>query len=324
MTERSDTYWSEEEVQRRLGAVREELLEFLRERTRLEWFEQKVRWRLSRQFIWPASPESSHYTLEKAVAGNVSVEAFRKHLEKRKRSITEAIERYNHAVTRKLEVELGCERSDFDDAQMEELRRRRITFQGVRDELRRRARVLGPDSDPSLIPETLSLRLAILTEEVRVSIFHDVAALVADEHADARGGMTPVDREILAMETELRLRCLDRYHVARLLAVNYSEGRRFLALDRLLEDYRELRTSRAAGEPDPVARARAAILRDVLQRSIAFLEEIFPSSTGTHDREMRLLRTSDVDGDARSSGEGDARSSGEGDARSSGEGDSPG
>ena len=50
--------WTQDEVDERLAAVREALLHFLGERHRLEWFEHRVRWRLSRRYIWPArSPE---------------------------------------------------------------------------------------------------------------------------------------------------------------------------------------------------------------------------------------------------------------------------
>jgi hypothetical protein len=290
MTQNHDDYWSEEEIAQRLEAVRDELLAFLRERTRLEWFEHKVRWRLSRQYIWPAGGESSEERLDEAVEDDVGVEAFHAHLAERKRSISEAIERYNHAVRRRLEVVEGVPVARFSPHAREQLRQRRITFQGVHDELRRRARALTPESRPELIPELLSLRLAILAEDARGEVFGAVAGLLADERADQED-LSPEDRELAALEIELRLRCLDRYHVARLLAVNYSEARRFLQVDELLAWYQELaRQRRQAAAESPRDEARARLLREVIGRSLGFLEEIFPRAAGTHEKERALLR----------------------------------
>jgi len=290
----ADPYWTQDELDRRLLKVREALLEFLRERTRLDWFKQKVRWRLSRRYIWSAAAQDVSATLEEAVEGNAGVVAFRNHLETRKRSISEAIERYNHAVRRHLEETRGQPVDAFDAAAREQLRQRRITFQGIRDELRRRAQKLTRESGPELIPEILSLRLGILTEEMRDQIFSEVAALVADEFSDSRGGLPSDERDLVALETELRLRFFDRCHAARLLAVNYAEARRFLELDTLLAWYRDLIYERNM-DPDgtnPKREATIAVLRDVLQRSLLFLEEIYPSSVGAHDREQASLRTS--------------------------------
>ncbi len=284
-----DEYWSQDEVAKRLEAVREELLGFLRERTRLEWFEQKVRWRLSRRYIWPGGADSS--ALDQAVEGDVGVEAFREHLARRKRTISEAIERYNHAVRRHLEVVLGRPVNQFGAAERDRLCQQRITFQGIHDELRRRGRDLTASSGPELIPELLSLRLAILNADARREVFSAVAATLADERADQQGDMGPEERELIAFEIELRLRCLDRYHVTRLLAVNYPEGRRFMKVDRLLERYQELIRQRASlTEPDPWVEARLVVVREVAERSLGFLEQIFPKTEGTHERERAVLR----------------------------------
>lgn len=297
---KDNAYWTQEELDRRLQNVRDVLLEFLRERTRLDWFKHKVRWRLSRRYIWSAAAEDVSSMLEQAVEGNAGVVAFRKHLETRKRSIAEAIEKYNHSVRRHMEVEHGQPVEQFDAAAREELRQRRITFQGIRDELRRRAHALTPESGPDLIPEILSLRLAILTEDVRDQIFSEVAALVADEVSDSHGGLSQEEREILALGMELRMRFLDRCNAARLLAVNYAEARRFLQLDALLSWYRELVYQRQleGAEPDANLAASSVILREVLQKSLDFLEATYPTSQGTHDRERASLRTADPPDDS--------------------------
>jgi hypothetical protein len=219
------------------------------------------------------------------------VKAFHTHVVERQRTITNAIERYNHALRRHMEETLGVSAREFDDAAREELHRRRITFQGTRDELRRIARQVGRGSDPELVPELLSLRLALLTEDVRDEIFGGVAALVADERTSAGEEMSVDERELTAMEIELRLRCLDRYHVARLLAQNYAEARRFMDLDALLQSYRDLaREERDSEDPDAIRLGKMALLREVLSKSIARLEQIFPASAGTHTRESLLLR----------------------------------
>jgi hypothetical protein len=278
-------YWRDE-VPRRLAIVRESLLDFLRLRTRLEWFKRKARWRLSRKQIWPGTGAEDRAALEEAVDGAAGVGAFQKHVLERQRTISDAIERYNRAVRRAMEEELGVPAREFDETAKEELRRRRITFQGMRDELHRLAREVGPDAGPELVPELLSLRIALLTEDVRDELFSGVAALVADERADADDDTSVERRELTALEIELRLRCLDRYHAARLLAQNYDEARRLMGFDEMLERYRQL----ARGEPDEVGLAKAAIIREVLLRNIGWLEEIFHNSAGTHTHEMLLLR----------------------------------
>ena len=106
-TTTTDTHWTDEVLAERLAVVREALLDFLRERTRLELFKHKVRWRLSRQHIWPGPPEVREATLAEAVEGDFGVEAFRKHIAKHQQVISKAIERYNHAVRRHLEDRRG-------------------------------------------------------------------------------------------------------------------------------------------------------------------------------------------------------------------------
>jgi hypothetical protein len=283
--------WSQEELDKRLAAVREALLQFLSERHRLEWLEHKVRWRLSRRFIWPArSREERAALLDEAVAGDVSVEAFRDYLTSQQRSISDAIERYNHAVRRNYEEEAGKPVADFGSDERGELRRRRITFQGTRDELCRVARTLRQDSPVDRFPELLSLRLAILTREVRDEIFSEAAAFVADEAADAED-LDEETRDLLAYRAERWLRCHDQYHVARLLAKNYAEARRLMSYDDLLNRLQELvAEERETPEPSLKLRERIAVLRGVLRRYTAFLEEIFPASADTHTREATVLR----------------------------------
>ena len=210
---------------------------------------------------------------------------------RQQRTISDAIERYNHALRRHAEEKAGRPLAELDEATREELRRRRITFQGIRDELLRVARWVTADSRPSLLPELLSLRLAILVEEVRDEIFSYVSATVAEEHADTSVDIAPAERDLVAFQTELRLRCLDRYHVAKLLAETYDEGKRFMKLDALVEQYQALaRELRGVDSPDPIRAARLELYREVLAKTVAFLEEIFPSTAGTHDRITALLR----------------------------------
>jgi len=291
----TEVRWTDAEVAKRLEGVREVLLDFLRLRTRLELFRRKARWRLSRRHVWPGASAADRDALDEAVDSAASVEAFRTHVTERQRTITEAIERYNYALRRHMEEALGVSAGEFDDEAREELRRRRITFQGTRDELRRLARQVGRDSGPELVPELLSLRLGLLTEDVRDEIFSAVAALVADERSGAGDEMSASQRELATMEIELRLRCLDRYHVARLLAQNYAEGRRFMELDGLLQRYRDLaREEHDSEKQDAVRLGKMAILREVLSKSIAWLEQIFPQTAGTHTREMLLLRRAEA------------------------------
>jgi hypothetical protein len=286
----SPVRWTPEDVERSLQDVRDELLDFLKERTRLDWFKHKVRWRLSRKFIWPGAPEGFREKLDQAVEHDAGVEAFMEHLEERHRAIATAIERHNLAIQRLMEQQWGVPVSRFNPEALAELRRRRITFQGTRDELLRRARELTPESGTELIPELLSLRLAILSEDVRDEIFSQVAAILAGEKADRDPDMTPAARDRLAQAIELRLRCLDRYHVARLLAENYPEARRLMNVDPLLQRFETLRQAeREAGTVDPGREENLATLREVLLKMLAFLEQIFPTSAGTHERERRLL-----------------------------------
>jgi hypothetical protein len=290
-TPRVASGWSDEELARRLDAVRDALLHFLRERHRLGSFKQKIRWRMSRRFIWPGKPEEREALLREAVEDDASVDAFRDYLAGQQRTITDAIERYNLAVRRNMEETLGRRMGQLDAEELEELRRRRITFQGVRDELRRRAGQLEEMSGLDALPELLSLRLAILTEDARDEILGEVGAFIADRAADADPEMSREDRDLIAMRTELWLRCLDQYHVARLLAKNYAEARRLMGFDSLMKRLRQLATD---GPDSPGAdqnrRRKIEILRSVLRKYLTFLEEIFPASRGTHSRESAVLR----------------------------------
>jgi hypothetical protein len=283
--------WTQKEVDERLAAVRAALLHFLGERHRLEWFEHKVRWRLSRRYIWPAgSPEERETLLNEAVEDDVSVEAFRDYLVTQQKTIANAIERYNHAVRRHMEQELSKPLGEFSDKERTQLRRRRITFQGTRDELCRVARDVRADSSPTLIPELLSLRLAILTHDVRDQIFGEAAAFVAYDAADAND-LAEEERDLIAVRTVLWLRCLDQYHVAKLMADTYTEARRLMDFDELIERLQQrVREERDSPGADATRVERIEIIRDVLRRYIEFLEESFPSSAGTHTREATILR----------------------------------
>jgi len=173
--------WTEDDVAQALDRVRAALLGFLRERTRLDWFKHKVWWRLSRRYIWPGAPEGAREIVEEKVLRDAGVSALVEHLRRRQREISDAIERYNTAVQRLMERQRGVPAAEFDEASRLELNQRRITFQGTREELLRRARGLTEESGPELFPDLLCLRLAILTEDVRENIFHEVSARVADE-----------------------------------------------------------------------------------------------------------------------------------------------
>jgi hypothetical protein len=134
------------------------------------------------------------------------------------------------------------------------------------------------------------MRLAILSEEVRDQIFSEVAAIIATDRADELG-LSGFERTLLAEETELRLRALDRFHVARLLASSYAEGRRFMGIDELMEVFGALAAEerkdpgREQGRP-----RRLDTLRAVLNTELSYLEQIFPKTAGTHDRDRSLLR----------------------------------
>lgn len=285
----SSVRWTQRDVDQRLDKVREVLLSFLRSRTRLDWFKHKVRWRLSRRTIWPGGPEGLD-ALMAAVDRDAGVEALVSHLAAERAAIVGAIEHYNTAVRRLMEQEVGSEVSVFDPEAMGKLRQARITFEGTRDELLRRARDLTPNSEPELVPEILSMRLALVSEEVRDEIFSEVAAIVAGERADL-ADLTSEQREGLAEELELRLRALDRFHVASLLAESYAEARRFMEIDRLMETFERLHHDElAAPGADPRRTARLHLLRDALNLEITFLERIFPKTAGTHRRERQRLQ----------------------------------
>lgn len=290
--------WTEKDVEERLNDVRTKLLSFLRERTRLDWFKHKVRWRLSRSYIWPGAPDDFKQRLDDAVEEDVGVEAFMRHLDQQKSAISQAIERYNWALRRWMEQERGTQVNQFDEASKEILHRRRITFEGIHDELLGRAEQLTSESGPELIPELLSLRLAILNEDVRDQLFTEVAATLASRKADEQPDMSPEEREVLAFEIELRLRCCDQFHVAHLLAESYQEAKRLMGFDHLLDRYQqEGRRISQTPHDDPFCERRIKVIREVLMKKMGYLESIYPRSKGTHDRVMAILREVPDSGD---------------------------
>jgi hypothetical protein len=267
------------------------LLHFLEERTRLDWFKHKLRWRLSKRYIWPGAPEGLTGLLDEAIEKDGGVEAFMAYLRTQQRAITAAIERYNLALLRYMEQERGVPAEKFDEASRTELHQRRITFQGTREELLRRARGLRPDSGPELLPDLLSLRLALLTEDVRAGVFAEVAAQLAKEESASRPDLSPEALRHLAEATALRLRSLDQFHVARLLAESYPEARRLMDVDDLLHRYEAQRREEFAHPGVEPGRAEELeVLRNVLLDKITFLADLFPITAGTHDREISLLR----------------------------------
>ena len=282
--------WTEEEVSKRLNGVRSALLEFLKERTRLDWFKHKARWRLSRAFIWPGAPVDFKQRLDEAVEHDVGVEAFMAHLEKQKRTISNAMERYDTALRRWFEQMAGCRVEEFDTERRAALRSRRINFARTRDELLECAGKLTPDAAREPISELLSLRLAVLNEDARDQLFAEVSATQAALMADEDEKISHEEQEILAFEIEQRLRCLDRYHVAALLAVSYPEARRLMQIDHLLDQYQNERDKSEQTAEDPYRERRIAAIRGVLLNEIGFLEKVFPHSKETHDRELALLR----------------------------------
>ncbi len=287
----ADGRWTDEDVEALLGEVHEALLTFLRARTRLEWFKQKLRWRLTRRYVWPGSPDGLKSLLDETVERDAGVEAFLHHVESQSHRITEAIERYNYAVRRNMEATLGVPLSAFDPAQRAELQRRRITFQGIHDELLRLGRELGDDARPEDFSPLLSLRLAILDEDARQQVFREVCAKVAAEAADRAPDMTPAERDAVAVATELRLRVLDRYHVARLLADSYEEARRLMNFDKNLARYEEL-AKQPGGDParDMGRSIRLGAFRKALLTQLGYLETLYPKTAGTHTAERRSLR----------------------------------
>jgi hypothetical protein len=129
--DREPLRWTPEDVERRLATVREVLLDFLKERTRLDWFKHKLRWRLSKRYIWPGAPEGLDGLLEEAIERDGGVEAFKDYLQTRQRAIVDAIERYNTALQRLMEQEQGAPAERFDEAAAEELRHRRSSSSRV-------------------------------------------------------------------------------------------------------------------------------------------------------------------------------------------------
>ena len=64
-----------------------------------------------------------------------------------------------------------------------------------------------------------------------------------------------------------------------------------MQVDDLLEWFQDVaRQRRQATEPNPQHDARLALLREAIERSLGFLEEIFPRAAGTHERERALVR----------------------------------
>lgn len=280
--------WTEDDVNQRLDEVREILLAFLRERTRLDWFKHKLRWRLSRRYIWPGAPDDFKQRLNEDVERDVGVEAFLEHLDKRKQEISQAIERYNKAVTRWMEQETGKRVDKFDEETLAALREQKIGFEGIRDELLRCGKHLTKESGPDLLPDLLSLRLAILTEEAREQVFAEVAATLASRAAEETPDMSYEERQALAFEIDLRLRSFDRFHVASLLSESYQEARRLMEFDSLLERFQQLRTTPTPD--DPFFERRLETTHQVLLKELSFLEKIYPRSKDTHDVENAILR----------------------------------
>jgi hypothetical protein len=118
--------WTEDDVAQALDAVRTELLDFLRGRTRLDWFKHKVRWQLSRRYIWPGAPQGARRLVEDMVGNDPGVAAFVEHLRSRQQKISTAIERHNTAVRRLMEQQRGVPAADFDEASRQQLKQRRI------------------------------------------------------------------------------------------------------------------------------------------------------------------------------------------------------
>jgi len=283
--------WNQEDIKERLDAVREELVAFLKERNRLDRYKRRERWRLMRQYIWPGVPEDFRKALEKTVDTEAHVQAILRHLEERKREITSAIERYNHAVRRFMEQERKKVFTQFDEEERSELGRRQITFAGMRDELLRRSRELHPGSSPEIIGEILSLRIGILPAEARDSLFREVARARVEEITGEGKNMDDRERENTAFSIEWNLRIRDRYYIARLLAVTYEEARRLLRIDPMLERIEsEIESGRNDPGEEQVHRRRIGILRACALQAMEYLEELWPSSRGTHARLLARLK----------------------------------
>jgi len=282
--------WTQTDVDERLKEVRNELLQFLGERTRLDWFKQKVRWRKSRQYVWPGAPDGLASLLDEAVESDAGVSAFVEHILQRQTAIANSIDRYNTTLRHFMEQECGKPVADFPPDLKQRFTQARITFQGTRDELLRLARdtAAGRDIDWK---ELLSMRLAMLNEDARLQIFREVCALVADEVELANPDMRPEQRGVFARTLQVKLQWQDRRHVAPLLAETYNEARRILDFDTLFANYETLRRKASeAGPGDPFDVELLATTRAVLLSMIELIEQLFPKAAGTHEREMNSLR----------------------------------
>ncbi|MBN1945387.1 MAG: hypothetical protein JW797_06890 [Bradymonadales bacterium] len=288
MDSRDDSLrWTEQDVAERLAEVQQKLLAFLRERTSLDLFKHKVRWSLSRRYIWPGDPGDTSERLKEAVEQDGGVEALMDHLDRWKKMISQAIERYNWAVKRWMEQEQGRKTSDFDEQAKQLLVSRQITFEGISQELLACAAQVTAQSEPEVIPELLSLRLAILNEEDRNRLISEAAAA----QAATLPGVTPDQKEMRAFEIEQWLHCCDQYHVADKLAKSYNEARRFLEIDRLFQRHdEEIKAEREAPQLDPNRERRIQVLREMLFKKIGYLEQLYPRSKGTHKKDLDRLR----------------------------------
>ena len=170
------------------------------------------------------------------------------HLRSRQRESPMPSTKPQHHVQLLMEPPRGASAADFDEASKQELNQRRITFQGTREELLRRARRLTAESRPDSTSSSWSCA-GHRHRGVRDEIFQRLCTRSAAE-ANMTHGMSQAERDTLAAATEARLRCLDRYHVTRLMAQDYPEARRLMDLDALLERYQRL------GQPDPAAYGR--------------------------------------------------------------------
>jgi len=283
--------WGPRDLEERLGAVRRTLVTFLEERNLLDRYKRKERWRLMRQYIWPGAPGDFRKSLESTVETDAHAHAILQQLEERKREITGAIERYNHAVRRCLEQDRGKPVSDFNEEETRELSRRQITFAGARDELLRKSAEVEPESPPEVVGEILSLRIGILPAEARDALFREVARTRAEERARDRGGQDEDEIALDALAIEWHLRIRDRYYIARILAGTYEEARRLLRLDDMLE---WIDAAIAAGKEDPgkarFHRRRADILSGCALLAVRYLEELWPSSRGSHPKLLARLQ----------------------------------
>lgn len=282
--------WNSEDVKERLDAVRDTLVAFLQESNRLDRYKRRERWRLMRQYIWPGAPDDFRQMLESTVDTNAGAQAILRHLEERKREITSAIERYNHGVRRCMEQQLDKPVARFEEDEKEELNRRQITFAGARDELLRKSRALRPDSPPEIVGEILSLRIAILPAGARDLLFREVAAARAEELAREREGMEEMETELEAFSLEWNLRIRDRYYVARLLAGTYEESRWLLRIDLMLDLIdRETESGKENPGEEQYHHRRVDILRGCTRLALEYLEELWPSSGGAHEKLIARL-----------------------------------